>query len=82
MYDTMDVTGAGKILVSMCKPADGAQQDSLGAGGDENGYDDAVKILHYMTERTKGKLLAELATSEPALAASLCQRMKQIVENR
>lgn len=82
MYDTMDVTGAGKILVSMCKPADGAQQDSLGADGKKDGYDDAVKILHYMTERNKGKLLAELATSEPALAATLCQRMKQIVENR
>jgi len=81
-YDRMDVTGAGKILVSMCKPTDGTQQNRLAGGGKGDGYDDAVKILHYMEDRTKGKLLAELATTEPALAASLCQRLKQIVENR
>lgn len=81
-YDRMDVAGAGKILVSMCKPAGGEQQDGLGTGDKKDGYDDAVKILHYMTERTKGKLLAELAATEPALAAGLCQRLKQIVENR
>jgi flagellar motility protein MotE (MotC chaperone) len=42
--------------------------------------DDAVKILFYMTERTKAKLLAEMVTSEPKLAAILCQRLKRIVE--
>ena len=81
-YDKMDVQGAGKILTSMCKPEDSAQPDSLGVGGKSSSYDDAVKILHYMSERTKAKLLAELATSEPALAASLCQRLKLIVESR
>jgi hypothetical protein len=81
-YDRMDVTGAGKILVSMCKPEGGTQQGGLDTGRYKDGYDDAVRILHYMEDRTKGKLLAELATSEPALAASLCQRLKQIVENR
>jgi hypothetical protein len=39
-----------------------------------------VKILHYMTERTKAKVLAELVTSEPQLASLLCQRLKQISE--
>ena len=81
-YDKMDVTGAQKILVSLCKPEDGAQPDSTDVGGKSSGYEDAVKILHYMTDRTKAKLLAELATNEPALAASLCQRLKQIVESR
>lgn len=81
-YDKMDVAGAGKILASMCKPKDPQQQGTPDAGGKSGSYDDAVKILHYMTERTKAKLLAELATSEPALAASLCQRLKQIVESR
>jgi flagellar motility protein MotE (MotC chaperone) len=42
--------------------------------------DDAVKILHYMTERTKAKVLAELVTSEPKLAAVLCEKLKQVVE--
>lgn len=81
-YDKMDVSGAGKILASMCKPKDAEEANNLGSGVRPNSYDDAVKILHYMTERTKAKLLAELATSEPALAAGLCQRLKQIVEVR
>lgn len=81
-YDKMNVTGAGKILVSLCKPEDGAQPGGPDGGGKRSSYDDAVKILHYMSERTKANLLAELATNEPALAASLCQRLKQIVENR
>jgi hypothetical protein len=39
-----------------------------------------VKILHYMTERTKAKLLAEMVNSEPKLTAALCERLKQIAE--
>ena len=70
-YDKMDSTSASKILTNMSQ-----MQDSRGASN----FDDAVKILHYMTERTKAKLLAELVTSEPKLAAVFCQRLKQIVE--
>jgi flagellar motility protein MotE (MotC chaperone) len=70
-YDKMDSASAGKILTNMSK-----MQDSSGDGS----FDDAVKILHYMTERTKAKLLAGLVTSEPKLAAVLCQRLKQIIE--
>ena len=79
-YDKMDVTGASKILASMCKTQVSSQQTGADTGSKGTSYDDAVKILHYMTERTKAKLLAELATSEPVLAADLCQRLKQIVE--
>jgi chromosome segregation ATPase len=71
-YDRMDSTSASKILSSMC--SDG--QSKSGAGG----FNDAVKILYYMTERTKAKLLAELVGAEPKLAAALSQRLKQIVE--
>jgi hypothetical protein len=75
-YDKMEVTSAGKILNSMCM---GQMQDGrVDSGG--SSFDEAVKILHYMTERTKAKLLAELATSEPKLAATLSQRLKQIIE--
>ncbi len=64
-YDKMESASASKILTNISKsPGDSA--------------DDAVKILHYMTERTKAKLLAELATSEPKLAAFFCKRLKQI----
>ena len=70
-YDKMDATKASEILTNMSK-----MQDS----SDGNGFDDAVKILYCMTERTKAKLLAELTTSEPKLAAVFCQRLKQIIE--
>jgi flagellar motility protein MotE (MotC chaperone) len=70
-YDKMDSASAGKILTNMSQMQDGSGSTT---------FDDAVKILHYMTERTKAKLLAELVTSEPKLAAVLCQRLKQIIE--
>ena len=70
-YDKMDSKKASEILTNMSR----MQDSSVG-----NGFDDAVKILHCLTERTKAKLLAELTTSEPKLAAVLCQRLKQIVE--
>jgi predicted nuclease with TOPRIM domain len=79
-YDKMDVSGASKILANMCGTGNLSEMQSVEAGHAGSSFDDAVKILHYMTERTKAKLLAELATSEPALAAALCQRLKQIVE--
>lgn len=79
-YDKMDSSSAGKILTSMCKAASTSDAQGTAPGRSANSFDDAVKILHYMTERTKAKLLAELATSEPALAAVLSQRLKQIVE--
>jgi len=72
-YDKMDSTSASKILTNMTKMQKGLEGSNL---------DDAVKILHYMTERTKAKLLAELVTSEPNLAALLCQRLKQIIEEK
>jgi len=66
-YDKMDSEAAGKILTNMSK----AQQDSS---------NDAVKILHYMTDRTRAKLLAALATTEPKLAAYFCNKLKLITE--
>ena len=75
-YDKMDPTSASKILSSMC-----AKQ--METGRIQGGMiDDAVKILYYMTERTKAKLLAEMVTTEPKLAAVLCQRLKEIVEQK
>ncbi len=73
-YDKMDAASAGKILASMC--ASHAQSGAVAASS----ADDAVKILYYMSERSKAKVLAELVTSEPKLAAFLCQRLKQTME--
>lgn len=75
-YDKMDAASAGKILTSMC-----TQKVKRADGGEVNtGFDDAIKILHYMQERTKAKVLAELVSSEPQLASLLCRRLKQISE--
>jgi hypothetical protein len=78
-YDRMDASSASIILTNMCMG--GGRQASTGTlGGKDSGMNDAVKILYYMTERTKAKLLAELVASEPKLAAVLSQRLKQIGE--
>lgn len=71
-YDKMDPSSAGQILTNMSRMQDGR----LGGAN----LNDAVKILHYMSERTKAKLLAELVGSEPKLAAVFCQKLKEIVE--
>jgi hypothetical protein len=76
-YDKMDAASASKILINICAGSK-AQDDSL--RNRDSSLDDAVKILHYMSERTKAKLLAELVTTEPKLAAALCQRLKKITE--
>jgi len=73
-YDKMDSAGASKIIISMCTK----QLDSGKAEG--GSLDDAVKILFYMNERSRGKLLNEIASTEPRLAAVLCQRLKKIAE--
>ena len=71
-YDKMDAASAGKILTNMSR---------MKYGNEGDGLDDAVKILHYMADRTKAKLLAQLTVSEPDLAAVFCQQLKQIVES-
>ncbi|MBN2314912.1 MAG: hypothetical protein JXM79_13355 [Sedimentisphaerales bacterium] len=76
-YDKMESSSASKILVSMCK---NGQMQNIQARDGKSGFDDAVKILYYMTDRTKAKLLAELANTEPSLAALLNNRLIQIVE--
>lgn len=66
-YDKMDATSAGTILTNI------SQSQSSSS-------DDAVKILHYMSERPKAKVLASIAEVEPAISASFCQELKQITE--
>jgi len=77
-YDKMDASSASKILVSMCT----SQTQPGKIDSQSRGFDEAVKILYYMTERTTAKLLAEVTTGEPRLAAFLTQRLKQIVEGK
>lgn len=74
-YDKMDSVGASEILVNM---ATGPSRGGTPAAN----IDDAVKILHYMQDRTKAKVLAEIVTKEPALAALLCQKLKQVQEGK
>jgi hypothetical protein len=65
-YDKMEPTSASQIIASMGKAQNGNSND-------------AVKILHYMQDRTKAELLAALATLEPDVAAYYCQKLKQVV---
>ena len=77
-YDKMDSASAGKILVSMCM----SQTQPGMIDSQSSGFDEAVKILYYMTERTKAKLLAELTSAEPKLAAFLTQKLKRVVQGK
>jgi flagellar motility protein MotE (MotC chaperone) len=76
-YDKMDAVRAAEILKSMVQG-----QTASGMAAKNANADDAVKILHFMQERTKAKVLAEMAGTEPALAAALSQRLKQVVEKK
>jgi len=80
-YDKMDPAGASKILAGLCRSADSDDKSRV-YGGPNSNMDDAVKILHFMQDRTKAKLLAELVNAEPKLAAALCERLKRIVEQQ
>lgn len=71
-YDKMDAIRASEILTNMAV----GQSQNGGARGVN--IDDAVKILYFMQDRTKAKVLAELVIAEPALAALLCQKLKQV----
>ena len=70
-YDKMDPEAAAKILTNMSQ---------MQTGRADRNFDDAVKILNYMTERTKAKLIAAIAETEPTLAAVLCRKLKQVIE--
>ncbi len=76
-YDRMDAARAGEILKTM---AQSRTQD--GSPTKRANADDAVKILHFMQERTKAKVLAEMAATDPGLAATLSQRLKQVIEKK
>ena len=77
-YDKMDAGSAGKILISMCT----SQTQPGKVDIQSSGFDEAVKILYYMTERTKAKLMAELTNTESKLAAILTRRLKLVVEGK
>ncbi len=75
-YDKMDATSAGELLTNICKE----KEQGSDAKEADSGLNDAVKILHYMTERTKAKVLAALVTSQPQLASLLCRKLKRVSE--
>jgi flagellar motility protein MotE (MotC chaperone) len=60
IYEKMDSAAAADVLTEMCKVQS----------------DDPVKILYYMTERSAGKVLAEIDNRE--LAAFLSRELKRI----
>ncbi|MBN1506854.1 MAG: hypothetical protein JW955_08410 [Sedimentisphaerales bacterium] len=76
-YDKMDATRASEILRSMAVGPKGSGETARTAS-----EHDAIKILHFMQDRTKAKVLAEMAATEPTLAATLCQKLKQVTETR
>jgi len=76
-YDKMDAASACQILSNMA-----LGQTKNGGNNRNASIDDAVKILYYMQERTKAKVLAEMVSTEPTLAALLSQKLKQVQEGK
>ena len=79
-YDKMDPTSASTILTNMCISEDIVTEQDMVEASTGTSFNDAVKILYYMSERQKAELLAEIALSEPQLAAILSRKLKRIVE--
>jgi flagellar motility protein MotE (MotC chaperone) len=67
VYDKMNSASAGKIIINMV-----ANQQ----------INDAATIIYYMTERTSANLLAEIANTEPKVAAALCDKLKRTTEEK
>jgi flagellar motility protein MotE (MotC chaperone) len=63
IYEKMDSASGGKILVGLV---------------DNQQTEDAVAILHYMSERSAAKVLAEI--TDKALAARLTEMLKRVRE--
>ncbi len=65
-YDKMSTDLATNIMINLAS---------------NNQLNDAVKIMHYMSERTSGKLLGDIGKSKPDLAALISLQLKRIKES-
>lgn len=65
MYDKMDSTQAGRVMISMAA---------------SNQLQDSVKILYYMNERIAAQLLGEIAVTQPDLASLISMQLKRVKE--
>jgi pentatricopeptide repeat protein len=63
IYEKMEPASCVKIIEGMCA---------------NNQMDEAVKILHYMSDRSAAKLLGEI--SDKAMAAKICVKLKVFTE--
>ncbi len=63
IYEKMDPASSSKIVEGMCS---------------NNQSDDAVKILHFMSDRAAAKLLGEM--QDKAVVAKLVEKLKNVTE--
>jgi len=73
-YDRMDAQSAASIFINMAQMRETSPQ--IG----QESFEDVLKILHYMTDRTKAQVLAQIVDKEPQLAAVLSSKLKRIEE--
>jgi flagellar motility protein MotE (MotC chaperone) len=65
VYDKMDSASASKILINMCTKGQ---------------FQDAVKILSFMSDRNAAKTLGEIGSADPKVAGDICMGLKQLKE--
>jgi flagellar motility protein MotE (MotC chaperone) len=66
-YDKMESESAASIFTGMCEKK-------------RNQFDDVVRILHYMSERTSAKVLSAMATTDAKTAADLTTGLQKVRE--
>jgi len=65
-YDKMTTEAASKIMINMIS---------------NDQVNDVVKIIYYMSERLSGKLLGEIGSTKPELAALISNQLKRVKES-
>ncbi len=69
-YDKMKPAGAAEIFTNMTKLET----------SETRGLEEVIKIMNYMTDRTKAKVLESLVSTQPQLAAVLSTELKRVKE--
>ncbi len=70
-YDKMEPSRASDIFINM------SQMNGM---NNTASMEDAIKILYYMGDRTKAKVLGELSKEQPKLAAVFSNKLKRVIE--
>ena len=77
----MPADSAGRLLVTISQSIpEESLEDAPDHVMEDVGEGYAVKLLHYMEKKKRGKLLSAMIDLDPALAGSLMRKLKNVIE--